>query len=837
VILKSAEGKELAKSNNTITINAAVSVTAASDSKPYDGTPLVNVNYTVVGLPAGHTLVATVIGSQTEVGNSANVVDSWTITRNSDGADVTGSFTVTPVPGLLAVTKSNTVTAASATKTYDGTPLVDDGVTTTGLPAGHTLTATVVGSQTDVGSSANTITAWTITRNSDGANVTGNFTVTPVAGLLTVTQSNTVTVTAASDSKPYDGTALTNASVSTTGLPAGHTLTAAVVGSQTEVGSSANIVTAWTITRNSDGRDVTSYINAVGASGTLTVVPAATTVIVTAASDSKPYDGAPLVNTNYTVVGLPAGHTLAATIIGSQTEVGDSANVVDSWTITRNSDGADVTGNFVSIGVSGRLTVVPASTTVIVTAASDSKSYDGTPLVNANYAVAGLPAGHTLTATFIGTQTEVGYSANVVDSWTITRDSDGADVMGNFTSVGVSGTLTVTPATIVIPDSFELSVGYGNRLATIYGNPLAYTDGELAAIVLADLEDYIATNYPSVDLSALGLAVTVSSAAIGEFVGEYSYAVDVSYNRASFVITGLGNVRLNHGIEPRPLTLTAESASKVYDGTVLTWFWYSIGVGQSVRLGDDLYVEITGGQLAVGSSANVITLVELMRGPLDVTSNYAIVLIDGTLTVTAAGGTTPPAPVTPPPATPAPVVTGPAAPAPAAPAPAVTAPAPDDTTIPDPSTPITSGPSDPDGDETGDVTIVDEETPLSLQWALLNLLLALIAIIFAFVLIIHAFTGRRKGEDQRNAAKGTKTASSQENVKGNSGLAWRLIAILAGVAAPIVFLLTEDVTLPMGIIDIWTPLMAVIVIVQIGFTLILWQARKPKASQDSGSVS
>jgi heme/copper-type cytochrome/quinol oxidase subunit 2 len=112
------------------------------------------------------------------------------------------------------------------------------------------------------------------------------------------------------------------------------------------------------------------------------------------------------------------------------------------------------------------------------------------------------------------------------------------------------------------------------------------------------------------------------------------------------------------------------------------------------------------------------------------------------------------------------------------------------------------------------------------QWALLNLILAVVAIIFAFALIIHLFTGRRKDEN-----------SYGNTTKGSNGNIWRALVVIAGIASPIVFLLTEDMTLPMSIVDMWTLLMAAIVVVQVVLTLVMWQVRKPGQDDSDGEVS
>jgi hypothetical protein len=63
--------------------------------------------------------------------------------------------------------------------------------------------------------------------------------------------------------------------------------------------------------------------------------------------------------------------------------------------------------------------------------------------------------------------------------------------------------------------------------------------------------------------------------------------------------------------------------------------------------------------------------------------------------------------------------------------------------------------------------------------------------------------------------------------KGKSGNLWRALTIILGIVSPIVFLLTEDMTLSMVIVDLWTLLMAVIVVVQVVLALVMWQVRKP----------
>ena len=85
----------------------------------------------------------------------------------------------------------------------------------------------------------------------------------------------------------------------------------------------------------------------------------------------------------------------------------------------------------------------------------------------------------------------------------------------------------------------------------------------------------------------------------------------------------------------RTVTITANSDTKVYDGTALTVGGYT---ATGLYDGDVLTatVTITGSQTNVGTSDNVITDVEsvvIMRGEENVTADYAIATENGTLTV------------------------------------------------------------------------------------------------------------------------------------------------------------------------------------------------------------
>ena len=84
-----------------------------------------------------------------------------------------------------------------------------------------------------------------------------------------------------------------------------------------------------------------------------------------------------------------------------------------------------------------------------------------------------------------------------------------------------------------------------------------------------------------------------------------------------------------------PIVVTADSDTKVYDGTELTknTCTYTDGVLLS---GDMLEATITGSQKYVGTADNKVTDVRIKRNGKDITSNYTISPVNGTLTVTEA---------------------------------------------------------------------------------------------------------------------------------------------------------------------------------------------------------
>ena len=356
-----------------VTIHEGLIIRAASSRKVYDGTALEDGGYTFKGLSDGDHIESVIVtGSQTVVGTSENI-PSDAVILDAEGNDVTLGYVISYESGTLEVTpRQLVITAGSAEKVYDGSPLTNDGYTfRPELVTGDRIdSVTVTGSQTTPGSSENVASDAHIV-DADGEDMTANYTISYEPGLLTVTMNESLIIRANSAAKVYDGTALTQEGYTAAGLAAGDRIEiVTITGSQTNVGVSENVPSAAKIV-DAQGNDVTSGYDITYISGTLEVTPK--TLLIRADSDAKVYDGTSLHRDSYTSEPLAAGDRFeSVTVTGSRISVGTSENVA-SDAVIMNADGEVVTGNYTITYIKGNLYVEPRP--VIVTADSFSKGF------------------------------------------------------------------------------------------------------------------------------------------------------------------------------------------------------------------------------------------------------------------------------------------------------------------------------------------------------------------------------------------------------------------------------------------------------------------------------
>ena len=247
---------------------ATLTVTTHGASKPYDGTALTAPGE-ISGFVNGETASFAATGSQTLVGASANsYAIAWDGTAKESNYNV-----VEGAIGTLEVTPSQvaiTVTPRDGSKVYDGKPLTSAGIDVDGLPAGFTLEAATKGTITDAGELLAKIDASTIViKNAAGEDVTAQFANVTCGKAPLIVTKRPVTVTSATDSKVYDGTALTKheATVTAGSLIEGESFGYDFTGEQTAVGTSDNTFTVKAGANTSlDNYEITQV------NGTLTVI-------------------------------------------------------------------------------------------------------------------------------------------------------------------------------------------------------------------------------------------------------------------------------------------------------------------------------------------------------------------------------------------------------------------------------------------------------------------------------------------------------------------------------------------------------------------------------------
>ncbi|WP_045091649.1 MBG domain-containing protein, partial [Clostridium sp. FS41] len=363
-----------------------VTVTAASESFSYDGKPHSNSGYEVTGMIGTDAISAVVEGSITYPDQSPveNKVVSHTFTSGEYS-----NYKVEYVDGSLTMEYGEqveiTITAASESFPYDGTEHSNAKVTVTEgtLAEGDYLVAEATGTVTDV---ADTSTGNNPVKDgykvmNGSVDVTEKYSITVQPGTLTVTPKD-VTITADSKDYKYDGKSHSNPGYKVEGLLGGDGLRAVVEGSIKYPSQSPveNKVVNHTFTSGKESNYNVQYVN-----GSLTMeYGEQVEIIITAASESFPYDGTEHSNAGVTVTEgtLEMGDRLVAEAVGSVINVADTHegnNSVREGYKVMNGD-EDVTAKYKITPQNGTLSVTPKEVTI--TAASESFSYDGKPHSN-----------------------------------------------------------------------------------------------------------------------------------------------------------------------------------------------------------------------------------------------------------------------------------------------------------------------------------------------------------------------------------------------------------------------------------------------------------------------
>ncbi|WP_455521605.1 Ig-like domain-containing protein [Senegalimassilia anaerobia] len=584
-----------------------------------------------------------------------------------------GSYTGTCVKAYEITKAPLTVNAGSASKVYDGEALTA-GATIEGLVGGENATAQTQGSQTEVGSSANTVSGITWDTAKEGnyyiaAQNDGTLTVTP-KGVAQMTVGSLPDVTYNGESQQQKPVVKDGEKVLAEGV-------------DYELTYSGNATDAGTVTVTVTGKG--NYAGSVDV--TYLIAPAPLTV--TTPSVSGVYNAKPLTAAG-TISGFVNGESAPFETTGSQTEVGTSDN---TYAIDWAAAGATAKqANYAVSESIGKLTVTESADEVVVTTTGGTFAYDGASH-GAAVTVGALPEGYTLeaaassaTATSVS-DGEVAATADVL----VIKNAQGEDVTSKLNVKFVDGTIKVEPAKLTVTTP-SASKPYDGNALTAEGKASGFVNGETATLKTTGGQTTVGTSENGYELvwdgsakaanytveENLGtLEVTKSMAGIvvipqggtkvydgtalesarvnviGVPAGFTLSAktkgsvTDAGYAAAevdSYVITNaagqdvtdqFGNVATGKAslvVTKRPVTLVSGDASKVYDGTALTEHKVSVEDG-SLASGEEFGYDFFGFQASVGSSKN--TFAAKPGNDSTKVENYDIAYRYGTLTVSA----------------------------------------------------------------------------------------------------------------------------------------------------------------------------------------------------------
>ena len=627
---------------NPITENT-ITITANSETKVYDGTPLTDGGFTFTEgvLVKGDVLTAVVEGSATNVGDpSVNKVTSYVVTRGNK--DVTGNYTFTDsVDGKLTINKRTvTLTSETASKEYDGTPLTkpDVAVTGDGFVDGEVSDITATGSVTFVheGEVPNAITYTT------GANYKeSNYTISKNEGKLSITkrggEGKTITVTAANGEKVYDGTPLTDNRFDYTEgvLVDGDVLTAVVEGSQTDVGSSDNVVTSYKVTRGET--DVTgSYTFADSVKGALTVTLRGVTF--TGESKSLPYTGGMQSITGITQSGLVEGHRYEGLTYKAEGQnVGSYDGAFSGDVVIKDAQGNDVTKNYNVTKTPGTLTITNASFTVTFTGESAEKVYNGKEQSITGITVAGLKTGHRYEGlTYEAKGTDKGEYVGAFTGTVKILDENNVDVTENYAVTKTPGKLMITAVTdevVVTITGHKDTVTYDGKEHPVTGYDVSISNE------LYKEADFTFTG------SAEEKATNASDTAYAMGLKDTDFAnKNGNFSNVTFKVTD-GELVINK----RPVMVYAEKLEYAYDyanpavhpaDDVARYTVEAANGDRGLLTGDALNADVlydgqsTQTLIGVYQAVAQIAAAKITNANGDVTANYAIEKVDSTLTIT-----------------------------------------------------------------------------------------------------------------------------------------------------------------------------------------------------------
>lgn len=644
VVIFNARGQDVTRNYNVKTVNGklivyssdSIVIETADDQKVYDGSPLKNNNWSLASgkIPEGCEIFVEVTGSILNVGTVDN--EFSVVIKDASGNDVTSRYPVVKKCGKLTVQKrSLTIKSESESKTYDGIPLTNDGVSfilnpkLPELDKNFIFDATVTGSITNIGETPNTIASYKIL-NMRYEDISSNFEIDVKPGTLKIFPKDEelptkLKIETGDKAKIYDGKPLTHPSWELVSgeLKPGHSLDVTVTGSITSVGTAENEATV--VIRDGAGNDVTELYEIQTLFGILEVKKA--NVTIESSTNEKVYDGAPLTDSGFSVDlgNLLDDFKFDVQVLGSRTEIGESSNTLGSYSVTNKLTGEDVTKNFNITKKEGTLRVVEKEEdlkpVLVYKTGSAFKTYDGTPLENPEYKRKSgeLLPGHREVVEMNSSITNAGAVPNKI---TVTiLDENDVDVTDQYIIKCENedvGTLTVNKK--------EINITADSATWTYDGDEHSFD-----SFTLGDTGELVDGERLEVETTGSQLNVGSSKNTVNSVEIFDSEGNDVSDNY---------DIKTKDGtltVKPIEITIAPESLEKKYDGTGLTAEDIVIEPADALLNGHKINAEVSGSiseDVREGTAISEILSYEIVdENGNDVSGNYTVTVGTGLLSI------------------------------------------------------------------------------------------------------------------------------------------------------------------------------------------------------------
>jgi sugar lactone lactonase YvrE len=443
----------------------------------------------------------------------------------------------------LNVTKAPlTINVNSYTRRY-GTPNPTCGWTISGVVNNDVINVTCSISATTL----SPVGTYTITANVTGANI-ANYNVLINFGTLIITQSTTPLVIAVNNAtRPYD----------TSNPPFSSTITGEAPGDTFNItySTSATITSPvgnYAINGSVSGANLSNYSSIQVVSGTLSITPATTALVVSCNSASRQY-GTANPTFGYAISGLLNGDNV--TVLCSTTAT--IASPVGGYAITPSISGP-AAANYSLTAVQGTLTITPAPA-VTITVNSVSRPY-GTPNPTFTDTVSGALNGDSFTLSY----STAAVLTSPIGLYPINASITGGSSLSNYSTVTVlPGTLAITQASTVTTVTTSASpVTPGTNItftATV-------TYGAGLPVTAATVNFYNGTTLLcAATLNSSGVATcTTSTLPVGSYTITATYQATLGYASSSGTVLQI--------VAPAPtVTTVTTSASPVTQGASVTF--------------------------------------------------------------------------------------------------------------------------------------------------------------------------------------------------------------------------------------------------------------------------